>query len=337
MIALMELVYYLALGISAEEVFMQVNLHANATTTPKVRAYIQTSTAPVAELAEELGVSEPTVRKWRDRKTVQDRSHCRRRLGQSTSAQEETLICDLRRDVGLSLDDIVEVMRRCINGALSRSSIYRCLKRYGLSGRVKPPEPEKAGRFTEQGFGFVHIDLKHLTQLRGKKAYVFVAIERTTRFVHIEIVHDRRALTIATCLEGFLKAFAYPVHTILTDNGSEFTDRFAVDMKGKPEDAPSGGHPFDRICMANGIEHRLTRPFHPQTNGMVERFNRRLSEILRNAPIANRNNGKNRFDNHEARNQFIHNFVNAYNHTRLKCLDYHAPLEMLNNQTKDNT
>jgi len=297
---------------------MQLNLHANATTTPKVRAYIQASTAPVAELAEELGVSEPTVRKWRNRKTVQDHSHCRRRLGQSTSVQEETLICALRSDVGLSLDDIAEVMRRCVNGALSRSAIYRCLKRYGLSGRVKPPAPETPGRFTEEGFGFVHIDLKHLTALRGRRAYVFVAIERATRFVYIEIVYDRRAATIAACLERFLKAFAYPVHTILTDNGSAFTDRFAVDMKGKPDDAPSGGHPFDRICVAGGIDHRLTRPFRPQTNGMVERFNRRLSETLRNAPVASRNRGKNRFDNHAARNRFIHNFVEAYNHTRYK-------------------
>jgi hypothetical protein len=40
---------------------MELNLHANATTTPKVRAYIQRSSARVAELAAELGVSETTT------------------------------------------------------------------------------------------------------------------------------------------------------------------------------------------------------------------------------------------------------------------------------------
>ena len=54
---------------------MELNLHANATTTPKVRAYIQRSKKSVAELAAELGVSETTIRRWRGRTTVSDRSH----------------------------------------------------------------------------------------------------------------------------------------------------------------------------------------------------------------------------------------------------------------------
>ena len=53
---------------------MELNLHANATTTPKIRAYIQASEAPVCALCEELGVSETTVRRWRGRTEVHDRS-----------------------------------------------------------------------------------------------------------------------------------------------------------------------------------------------------------------------------------------------------------------------
>ena len=93
---------------------MQVSRHANATTTPRTRRYIQTSKRSAAELSAELGVSQTTVRRWRRRKDVHDRSHKRHRLGQSTTLAEETLICGLRRDVGLSLDDSVEVMRRCV-------------------------------------------------------------------------------------------------------------------------------------------------------------------------------------------------------------------------------
>ncbi|NOX27273.1 MAG: transposase family protein, partial [Gammaproteobacteria bacterium] len=218
---------------------MQVNLHANATTTPKVRAYIQQSTASVEALANELGVSHVTVRRWKVRHQVHDRSHCRHRLGQSTSLEEETLICQLRRDIGLSLDDLVEVMQRCVNPALSRSAIYRCLKRYGLSRRITLKNAEVAGQFEHTPFGFVHIDLKHLTRLRAQTAYVFVAIERTTRFVYVEIVLRRDAATIAVCLKNFLNEFQYPVHTILTDNGAEFTDRYAVKMKNKPKDKPT--------------------------------------------------------------------------------------------------
>ena len=197
---------------------MEIKLHANATTTPKVRAYIQASSASAAALAEELGVSETTVRRWRRRSSTGDRSHTPRRLGQSTSPEEEALICALRTDARLSLDDVVEVMRRCVNGALTRSSVYRCLKRYGLS-RLPKEEPAAArGRFEETAFGYVHVDLKHLPKLAGKPSYVFVVIERTTRFAYVEMVYDRRRETIAACFERFLQAFGHPVHTVLTDN-----------------------------------------------------------------------------------------------------------------------
>ena len=49
---------------------MELNLHANATTTPKTRAYIQHSKKSVAQLAAELGVSETTIYRWRGRTTV---------------------------------------------------------------------------------------------------------------------------------------------------------------------------------------------------------------------------------------------------------------------------
>lgn len=35
---------------------------------------------------------------------------------------------------------------------------------------------------------------------------------------------------------------------------------------------------FDMICDANGIEHRLTKPNHPWTNGQVERMNRTINQ-----------------------------------------------------------
>lgn len=315
---------------------MQVRLHANATTTPKTRAYIQASAASAAELTEELGVSETTIRRWRGRTDVKDRSHAPKRRTTKLTLTEETLICELRRTVGLSLDDITEVMRRCVNTKISRSAVHRCLKRHGISGRAKGERP-RPGAFAPASVGFVHVDLKHLPRLVGEKSYAFVAIDRATRFVHVEIVKRRDAKTIAGALKRFLKAFPHPVHTILTDNGSEFTDRFAVDMKGKPEGKPSGTHPFDVVCANRKIDHRLTRPFRPQTNGMVERFNRRLAEALRQAPPAKRNRGKNRFDTHAQRNAFIDNFVHAYNRTRLKCLAYRAPLEALNNLPEHNT
>lgn len=315
---------------------MEIRLHANARTTPKTRRYIQSSNRSVRELALELGVNETTIRRWKDRKTIYDGSHTRRNLGQSTSETEEEIIGELRQTVGLSLDDIVEVIHRCVNPHLSRSAIYRCLKRRGEtkrsqeSGEVAPLR----GCFEETEFGYVHVDLKHLTRLNKRPSYVFVAIERTTRFVYVEIIEKRDAETVCACLERFLKSFPYKVHTILTDNGSEFTDRFAVHKIGKSVDKPSGKHPFDLICKEFGVRHKLTKPFSPQTNGMVERFNRRISQAIDMKESVHKNQQKNKFLTHPERNTFILNFVANYNRTRLRCLNYKAPIEVLSNQTK---
>ena len=307
---------------------MELSLHANATTTPKIRAYIQRSRKSVEALAAELGVSETTIRRWRGRDTVTDRSHTPKKLMISLSALEEALVCELRTKLWLPLDDITEVMNRCVNGELSRSAIHRCLVRHGLSRRPKPDKPS-VGTFEQATVGFIHIDLKHLPALQRRKSYAFVAIDRATRYVYLEIHPKRDAATAQGFLERFLAHFPHPVHTILTDNGSEFTDRFAVDMKDKPRDRPSGRHPFDRVCARHKIDHRLTRPYRPQTNGMVERFNRRLVEAIGRQPkrgIAHR-----LFVSHADRDAFLNRFVHDYNRTRLKCLGYLAPRQVLNN------
>ena len=63
---------------------------------------------------------------------------------------------------------------------------------------------------------------------------------------------------------------------MLEAHGKEFTDRrFASHWL-----EPSGNHEFDQLCTALGIEHRLTKPRAPKTNGRVERFNGRISDVL---------------------------------------------------------
>ena len=313
---------------------MELNLHANATTTPKVRAYIQRSKKPVVELSAELGVSETTIYRWRGRITVTDRSHTPKTLMTKLSPMEQALVCELRTRLQLPLDDITEVMRRCVNAKLSRSAIHRCLVRHGISRRPKPDKPS-VGVFEQATVGFIHIDLKHLPALERRKSYAFVAIDRATRYVYLEIHPKRDAKTAAGFLKRFLARFPHPVHTILTDNGSEFTDRFAVDMKDKPRDRPSGRHPFDCACAKHKIDHRLTRPYRPQTNGMVERFNRRIVDAIGRQPkrgIAHR-----LFSSHADRDAFLSRFVHDYNRTRLKCLGYLAPLQALNNLPGPNT
>jgi transposase InsO family protein len=184
-----------------------------------------------------------------------------------------------------------------------RKTIHRCLQRHGLSARLTPPKAPAVTFQTDVPAGFVHIDVKYLPPLNRRRSYAYVAIDRATRFVYLEILPDRRATTAAGFLDRFLDHFPLEVHTIITDNGSDFTDRFAVDKKAKPQDKPSGDHPFDRSCARRAITHRLTQPFRPQTNGMVERFNRRLGEHLNRVP-QNRAAHHRRFLDHSERDAY---------------------------------
>jgi transposase-like protein len=318
---------------------MKLRLHANATTTPKTRAYIQSSTASVAELARELGISQTAVRRWRGRGCTQDRSHTRHDLGQSTTREQEAIICALRTKARLSLDDITEVMQRCLAPNLSRSAIYRCLRRLGVSGQDAMPQtsPEDA-HFDPVTFGYVHVDLKYLGKLRSIPEFAFVAIERVSRFAHVEILPDRKVATVAAAWTRFVAAFGYPIHTVLTDNGAEFTDRFNSGTKEGHSAKASGTHPFDLICAKSGIAHKTTRPYRPQTNSMVERFNRRLSEAMHALPqVRDNSRHRTRFLTHADRETFLLTFVNDYNRTRLRCLNYQTPKDVLSNQAKDNT
>jgi transposase-like protein len=289
----------------------------------------------VADLARELGVSETTVRRWKPRASVTDGSHVPIRLATSLTDLEQRLVLELRTALQLPLDDIVEVMRRCMNPKLSRSAIHRCLKRHGVSARPKPGK-RQVGTFEPTGVGFIHVDLKHLARLDGQPSFVFVAIDRATRFVHIEIIARRDAATVAACLARFLATFPHKLRTILTDNGSEFTDRFGA-ARWRTQRRATGRHHFDRVCARHGIEHRLIRPFRPQTNGLVERFNRRLAEAIGAKASVSRNEGKNKFRTHAERNAFLERFVADYNRTRLKCLDYRAPAQLLLNPPGPNT
>ncbi len=74
----------------------------------------------------------------------------------------------------------------------------------------------------------------------------------------------------AQFLRNLIKAIPYKIHTILTDNGIQFTNRKV--------DKYAWAHIFDRVCHEHQIDHRLTKVNHPWTNGQVERMNRTLKE-----------------------------------------------------------
>ena len=314
---------------------MEISLHKLAKTTPATRREIQTSILSARVLSEKLGVTKDTIYKWRKRDGVMDRSHKRHNLLSSLTSTDEEIVVELRNKVDLSLDDIVEVMQRCLNSNLTRSSIYRAMKRCGVAHRSKTTSVAVSQKFEEaQECGHIHMDVKYLTKLEGKRSYLYVAIDRLTRYVYAEVLYNREPSTAAAFVERFIKHFPHKVIKIVTDNGFEWTDRCTGFVKQKA----SGSHPVDLICSKHNIIHRLTRIRRPQTNGMVERFNRRINEAIARKEKISNNSGRNSFHSHEERNDFIKKFIDGYNKTRLRCLNYNAPILMLyDNHTEDNT
>jgi transposase InsO family protein len=272
---------------------MNIRLHKNATTTPRIRALIQASHEPQTVLARRFGVSVETVARWKHRDSVEDRSHTAHRLQTRLTPGQEAIVVYLRRTLLLSLDDLLAVTREFLCAEVSRSGLDRCLRRHGVGSlRTLRPAPAKPSvtSFKDYVPGFVHVDVKYLPQMVDEDArrYLFVAIDRATRWVYMAIKPDKSARSAKAFLQALARAAPFRIATLLTDNGTEFTDRFVT----AGERTPTGQHVFDQLCEALGIDHRLTRPRRPQTNGMgevferersslEERFNGRIADLLR--------------------------------------------------------
>ena len=298
-------------------------VHPQARTTPRTRAEIKASAAPVTELAERYNITVATARKWKSRETPEDLSHRPRKLSTTLSPSQEAIVVELRRMLLLPLDDLLVVTREFINAQVSRSGLDRCLQRHGV-GSLREIQAALAGdqtvppkSFKDYEPGFVHVDIKYLPQMPDEKArrYLFVAIDRATRWVYLRIyAHQDEAASI-DFLRRLHQAAPMKIKTVLTDNGSQFTDRFTSKTR-----APSGQHAFDRRCVELGIEHRLCPPRHPQTNGMVERFNGRVSEVI----------AQTRFKSAQELETTLTNYLATYNHRiPQRALNHLSPVQAL--------
>src|SRR5215218_2094165 len=291
-------------------------IHANARTTPAVRAEIARSSEPTGVLAKRYGVSTETVRKWRKRGPAEcrDRSSRPHRLPWKASEEERAVVCELRRATGFPLDDLTFVVRHFLPH-LDRDNVYRILKAAGLSRRPPPATPERAAaKFKEYELGFVHLDVKNLPKLRTaggewRKRFLFVAIDRRSRSVHLAVRDDETEASARAFLEEALAAFPFRVTRVLTDRGSCFT-----------------AEGFEKLCRELGVEHRKTRPYTPRTNGMVERFNGRAQREVLGLTVAS----------HRDLERLLKGFNAAYNARRQRVLGGRSPAQVARERLRHN-
>ena len=229
--------------------------HGRATTTHAVRAAIQRSEASLAALSREHGINPKTVAKRKKRASVEDLK-TGPKVPRSTvlSPEEEAVIVAFRRYTLLPLDDCLYALQPTIPH-LTRSSLHRCLQRHGVSRlpEVSGDKPTKT-RFKAYAIGYVHIDVAEVRTAEGK-LYLFVAIDRTSKFAFTRLVEKAGKMAAAQFLRDLIAILPYRLHTVLTDNGIQFTNRAC--------DVYAFEHIFGRVCLEHGIEHRLTKIKHP--------------------------------------------------------------------------
>jgi len=292
-----------------------LSIHPSARTTPAVRAEIARSTERTGVLAARYGVSTETVRKWRRRGPgdCADHSSRPRHLPWKATDAERAVVCAVREATRFPLDDLTFALRHFLPH-LTRDSVYRILKAEGLHRLADLPPvyadarpPRGQGHFRTYDLGFVHVDVKHLPKLHVgggafRKRYLFVAIDRRSRLVHLAVKDDNTEQSALAFLDEAAAALPFRIRYLLTDRGSCFT-----------ADA------FEARCLALGIEHRKTRPYSPQTNGMVERFNGRIGRDVLTITVGG----------HRDLEHLLRGYNQAYNARRQRVLHGRSPEDVV--------
>jgi transposase InsO family protein len=302
-------------------------LHGSARTTAAVRRAIQHSQESLRSLAKRHGINQKTVAKWKKRTSAADqRTGPKAPHSTVLSTEEEAVVVAFRRHTLLPLDDCLYALQATIPH-LTRSSLHRCLQRHGVS-RLPDTDGDKPqrARFKRYPIGYFHIDIAEVRSEQGR-LYLLVAIDRTSKFAFVEL-HEKVTRRVAgDFLRHLAAAVPYKINTVLTDNGTHFTEPTGdgwtpEDIRAmRAQKVPFRCHSFELACADLDIEHRLTKPRHPWTNGQVERMNR----TLKDATVK-----RFHYATHDQLRTHLADFVAAYNFARrLKTLRGLTPYEAI--------
>ena len=130
---------------------------------------------------------------------------------------EEAIIVAFRRHSLLPLDDCLYSLQPSIRH-LTRSSLHRCLQRHDIS-RLPKLEGDKPAKKTFKAYplGYFHVDIAEVQTAEGK-LYIFVAIDRTSKFAFVELHQKTGKMAAAAFLRNLIAAVPYRLHIVLTDN-----------------------------------------------------------------------------------------------------------------------
>ena len=302
-------------------------LHGSAKTTEAVRRAIQNSQESLRTLSKRYDINPKTVAKWKKRTSVAVLPTGPKEPHSTVlSLEEEAIIVAFRKHTLLPLDDCLYALQPTIPH-LTRSSLHRCLQRHGIS-RLPDVEGDKQAKrkFKRYPIGYFHIDIAEVRTAEGK-LHMFVAIDRTSKFAFAELHEKAPTWVAAEFLGRLIEAVPYKIHTVLTDNGIQFTTPGAggsavpLIKEAMAKGELFRAHAFEYACAKADIDHRTTKPKHPWTNGQVERMNR----TIKDATVK-----RFHYDDHNQLRRHLGDFIDAYNFARrLKTLKGLTPYEFI--------
>jgi len=293
-------------------------LHGSARTTPRIRAELQASKESTRALAARYRLNPKTVRKWRKRTSTSD-APMGPKAPKSTvlTPAEEAIVVAFRQKTMLPLDDMLGCLKDTVPN-LSRSALHRCLQRHGISRLPVEETKAQRKRFKTYEIGYVHIDSCELRHADGK-LIMFLAIDRVSKFTYVEFHGKAGKMAGSAFLRAVVEAFPYKIHTVLTDNGMAFAD--LPKYRDSSTGGSPGGHLFGRVCDEHDIEHRLTKPYHPWTNGQAERMNRTIKDATVKVY---------HYDDLDSLKAHVLAFVTTYNFAKhLKALRWRTPYQVI--------
>ncbi|PAA95637.1 hypothetical protein [Serratia fonticola] len=247
---------------------MEIKLHANATTTPRVRRYIQQSDKSDRVLAQELGISVATVRRWRQRQDVADRHTVPKTLRKALTDEQSLLINWLRQKLQLPLDELLVVVVQGMQQPISRAGLDRYLRGVGQRGEaenraLRGKKAVKAGE--RPGNLALFYQRISLSAEDGDEQHLLWAEEKVSGWLSARAFAGASPMLVVNWLKELLPHCPGDIQSLETENKKLFGNR------------ESQTHPLQRWCREQGIT--LQQPALPQME-IVLRLESQLAQLL---------------------------------------------------------
>jgi len=291
-----------------------MHYHRNAVTNIYQRKNIQESAETVRDLADKYGISHVTAAKWKKADHTEDKSHRPDLIHYAVPQEFWKIIKRARESTKLPIDDLLVQLSNYIPN-LKRGNLYRILLHYRLN-KLTEEERREIKKFRKYPPGYLHIDCFYLPKINGKRWYCYLAVDRATRLLFLRVYPRKDQYAAGDFLIQALGFYPFRVHTILTDNGTEFSNIGSTGFYGRKLKSHV---PFELTCELAGIDYRKTKFNHPWTNGMAERMVRTAKDHTTNLE---------KYETSEEAAIGLLQFQDTHNlKSRLRALDYKTPYQ----------